>query len=444
MPAWETFFRETRPLAKLALPVSVSYLASMAMNIVDTIFVGRLGPTELGGVSLGNAVFSVFMVFGIGVLSGLDFFISRDFGARRFGETKRWFVNGLAVAAGFALPCVALMWKADLLFAAFGIEAAVTEQAMQYLRTLSVSLLPFLLFMVLRQYLQAFGVASPVMLVLIAANVLNAVANWVLIYGKFGFPAMGVRGSATATIVARAFILVVLFAYLAGWSRRSGYGGLFSGVKLARAPIRQILALGAPAGFQMLLEVGVFATATFLAGKLGAVPLAAHQIVLQIASLTFMIPLGISTAASVLVGRAIGAGDHRLAARRGWNAFAVGVALMGCVGLLLFSIAGPAVRVFTDQAPVLAAGAALMPIVAFFQVFDATQVIGAGALRGAGSTKASMLANLFGHWFVGLPLGAAICFGFGWGLRGIWIGLSLGLIVVALVLVAVWRRKNDF
>jgi MATE family multidrug resistance protein len=212
------------------------------------------------------------------------------------------------------------------------------------------------------------------------------------------------------------------------------------GFELAR--VREIVRLGLPAALQTLLEVGVFAAATLLAGRLAADQLAAHQVALSAASFTFMVPLGISSAAAVRVGHAVGRADAGGAARAGWTALLLGVGFMSAAALLFVFAAPAIIRVFTSEPAVIATGAALLGVAAIFQLFDGTQVVATGALRGSGNTRTAMLANLVGHWVIGLPVGYLLCFRAGWGVLGLWTGLCLGLICVSIVLIAAWRART--
>jgi MATE family multidrug resistance protein len=204
--------------------------------------------------------------------------------------------------------------------------------------------------------------------------------------------------------------------------------------------VRELLRLGLPAASQMLLEIGAFTLATFLIGRLGALALAGHQIALNVASITYMVPLGIGSAAAIRVGHSVGARDFRAAARAGWVAILLGTAFMSCCGLLLFLLSYPIARIYSPELSVVHTGARLLLVAAVFQLFDGLQAVATGALRGAGNTRTPMLANLFGYWIIGLPLGALLCFRLKLGASGVWIGLCIALVIVGTVLLAVWRR----
>jgi len=311
-----------------------------------------------------------------------------------------------------------------------------------YLAGLLWSVLPLLLYTVFRRYLQAMHLVKPVMIAIVVANVVNALANWILIYGRFGVPEFGVVGAAWATLASRIVLMVALWWVVVRAERRnpSGLHDVPFGPDVAR--MWRLARYGMPAAFQVMLEVGVFAAASVFAARISPAAAGAHQVVLQIAGFFFMVPLGLSSAAAVRVGNAVGRGDSQSARRAGWTGvgLAFGVAML--VAALLLAIPDLLLRVFTDDAGVLVLGVTLLAICAAFQPFDGVQAVATGALRGMGDTTTPMLLNLAGHWLVGLPLGYALCFTMAWGLLGLWIGLATGLALVGLSVVFVWHRRS--
>lgn len=431
---------ELRKLLSLSWPISLSFLGGIAMQLVDAMFIGRLGAESMAAVSLANAVYTLPFVIGLGVLSSLDYFIARDFGAELHDECRRWTVQGLwlALATGGLFSTVMLFsGKVYHLFGINGPEALLAEK---YMNVLAYSMVPFFLFSVLRQGMQAYGIARPALWITIIANGVNAIFNWAFIYGHLGMPQLGMRGAAVATFGSRMFMLVAMAWVYAGWLKERGEKFEW---KRPLIPVQmKLLKLGAPAGGHMLLEVGAFSFASMLAGKLGAVWLASHQIVLNVASTVFMIPLGISSAAAVLVGQAIGEGRRDVAIARGWLALKFSAVVMVCIGVVAWLVREPVVHAFTSDADVAVKSIGLMWIVTLFQLFDATQVVGAGVLRGAGRTHVSFISNFVGHWLIGVPLGMGLCFALGYGLTGLWVGLLAGLAAVAALLVVAWRQEG--
>jgi MATE family multidrug resistance protein len=270
----------------------------------------------------------------------------------------------------------------------------------------------------------------------------NLLGNWALIYGHLGFPAMGTVGSGWSTCFSRTYMMLVLLAYSLYYDHRNKTG-LRNAARLPNSlRFRKLVRLGLPAATQFGLEVGVFAVATALIARLGAVPLASHQVALNTVSFTYMVPLGISAAAAVRVGQGLGRRDADAASRAGWTAMLLGTGFMGCMALLLFLIPGPIVRIYTSDRALIPPTITLLFVAAFFQLFDGMQTVATGALRGAGDTRTPMFCHLFFYWLVGLPLGAYLCFRLGWGAPGLWTGLSVALILIGSALLYFWRKKE--
>jgi MATE family multidrug resistance protein len=428
-------------MLNLAMPVVMAELGWVTMGIVDTIMVGGLGPSAIGAVGLASMLFIAVGVFAMGLLLGLDPLVAQAFGARRLDECHRWLIDGVWLGVLASPPMMGVVFAMNASLPRWGLPPEVLALARPYLSILMWSLPPLLLYVAFRRYLQAMNLVRPVMFALVAANLVNAAANWVLIYGHLGAPAMGVPGSAYATLAARIF--------MAGWllvaivSHEPPEGHLRdTPLALDLARVRQLFTLGFPAAGQMVLEVGVFAAATALAGRVSANALAAHQIALNLASITFMVPFGVSSAAAVRVGQAIGRGDPRGAASAGWTAIAIGVTFMSAAAMTFLLAPRVLVRAFTTDDAVIDVGASLLFVAAVFQLFDGLQGVTTGALRGLSDTRTAMLWNLAGHWLVGLPLGYLLCFRWGFGVIGLWWGLSTGLIICGLALVRVWIKEG--
>ncbi|MEW5979531.1 MAG: MATE family efflux transporter [Acidobacteriota bacterium] len=432
---------ELRPMLSLAVPVVLAELAWITMGIVDTMMVGRLSPEAIGGVSIGSVLFFAVGVFGVGLLFGLDTLVSQAFGAGSLKDCHAWLLHATYLSLILALPLMALISLATTFLPAWGIHPRVLQEAVPYLEVLVWSLTPLLLYTCLRRYLQAMNQVRPIMFALITANLINVAANWVLIFGNLGIPAMGTVGAAWATLISRIYMAMVLFFAVWQHDRRLETRLRHISLRLQPSRLLQLLALGSPAALQTTLEVGVFAAATALAGKLAPIALAAHQIVLNVASFTFMVPLGVSSAGAVRVGQALGRRDGEAARRSGWTALLLGGGFMFWAGLWFWTAPRLILRVFTTDQTVIDTGVILLFVAAFFQLFDGLQVVATGVLRGAGDTRTPMLWNLVGHWFLGLPVGYALCFVLKQGVVGLWVGLSLGLIVVGAALLWVWSRR---
>jgi MATE family multidrug resistance protein len=435
--------KELRSLLALAIPVILSELGWMSMSIVDTIMVGRLSAEAIGAVGMGNAIYYAPALFGIGILLGLDTLVSQAYGRGDFDECHRWLSQGVYIAFGFTPLLMLLLWAAPLAFPYLGVNASVSRQTTDYLRVLNWGTLPLLLYAAFRRYLQGVKRVGPVTFALISANLINWAGNWALIYGHLGFSAMGVRGSALSTCWARVYMAAVLI--FAAWRNEAGRGHpLFAhwpGVVFHR--IRGLLKLGVPAAAQIVMEVGAFGAATVMAGRLAPAALAAHQIALNCAAFSYMVPLGTSAAAAVAVGHAVGAGDGPRARRAGWLALLIGVSFMACAAVVFLLVPHAVLVVYTNQEAVVAMGVPLLALAAAFQIFDGIQTISTGALRGLGETRVPMFANFAGYWIFGLPLGYVLCFWRKQGIFGLWTGLTLALIFIALVLLFQWWRDSS-
>jgi multidrug resistance protein, MATE family len=434
---------ELRSLLALAIPVILSELGWMSMSIVDTIMVGRLSAEAIGAVGMGNAIYYAPALFGIGILLGLDTLVSQAYGRGDFDECHRWLSQGVYIAAAFTPILMASLWAAPFAFPYLRINSAVSQQTSDYLRVLNWGTLPLLLYAAFRRYLQGVKRVKPVTFALISANLINWGGNWVLIYGHFGFPAMGVRGSALSTCLARIYMAAVLI--FAAWRNEAGRGHrLFAhwpGVIVGR--LRALLRLGVPAAGQIVMEVGAFGAATVMAGRLAPAALAAHQIALNCAAFSYMVPLGTSAAAAVAVGHAVGGGDGPRARRAGWLALTIGASFMACAAVVFLLAPHAVLVIYTNQEAVVSMGVPLLALAAAFQIFDGIQTISTGALRGLGETRMPMLANFVGYWILGLPLGYVLCFLRGHGVMGIWTGLTLALIFIALILLFQWKRDSS-
>ncbi len=428
-------------MLRLAGPVVAAEIGWMAMGIVDTIFVGRLGAEAIGAVSLGNALYFAGAIFAMGLLLGLDALVSQAYGAGDRERCHRWLIQGLYLSVVVCPVAMAVMWAVDPLSDHLGLNPVVLKQAKPYLRAVVWGTPALLVYAAFRRYLQGMGLVKPIMAALLSANVVNALMDWMLVYGKLGAPAMGVAGAAWATTVSRCYMAGFLVVFALVHDARTGRGLVRSSLKPDLAAIGRLFAIGLPAATHILLEVGVFATATTLAGMLDAVSLAAHHVVLDVASVTFMVPLGLANAGAIRVGQAIGRGEPTAAGRAGWTALALGAAFMATSGACMVAFPRSIAGVFTDDSAVIATAARLMLLAAAFQLFDGLQGVATGALRGAGDTHTPMVSSLVCYWAVGLPTGWLLCFRGDRGVDGLWIGLAVGLLAAGLVLLRAWSRK---
>ena len=434
-------FEDVRRVSCLALPVVLAELGWMAMTAVDTIMVGPLGPAAIGALGVSNSAFYTIAIFGMGLLLGLDTVVSQAHGAGDTADTHHSLSQGVYLAIAISIPLTVICLFLPALFRACGINPQVSGLAELFVRTLNWSTLPLLLYGAFRRYLQGIGHVRPVMFVLISANLVNWLFNWLLIEGRWRFPALGVTGSALSTCLARVYMATGLLFFI--WYSERGGGGLHG---VVRAPdigrLMKLIKLGFPAAAQIMLEIGAFGAAAMLAGRLMPEALAAHQIALNCASISYMVPLGIASASAVSVGQAIGQNNFDLAWSNGNIGIGLACAFMACSAIAFLVIPGPILSLYSTDGAVIALGTRLLAIAALFQLFDGIQTVATGALRGLGDTKLPMIVNFCGYWLLGLPAGYVLCFRMGFGIAGLWWGLTAALILISLVLLMEWQRKS--
>jgi MATE family multidrug resistance protein len=415
-------------MLRLAVPVVVIQVGMMAMGVVDTIMVGHISARALAAVALGNLYFFGLAVFAMGTLMVLDPVVAQAFGAGDRAAVGRAVQRGVLLAALLTIPVALLLTLAAPVFRLARQPADVVPLAAAYALVTALGVFPFLLFVVFRQSLQSMGRTAPIVAAIIGANLANAALNWVLIYGYLGFPAMGVVGSAWATSISRALLAAGLWV-----GARRELGSLLWPLRPGIwqwEPLSRMLRLGVPIGAQNVLEFGAFALVALMMGWIGTREMAGHQIAINLASLTFMVPLGVGDAGSVLVGQAVGRGDPEGTRGAARAALACGVTFMSLTAAIFLTFPEPLARLYSRDLDVVRVAATLIPIAGVFQVFDGLQVVAAGVLRGLGDTRVPMLVNLLGYWLIGIPVSVYLGFGAGLGPVGLWWGLVLGLALV--------------
>ena len=436
-----TLRQETRTLVRLSLPVMGAQIGSMMMGLVDTAMLGRVSVDALAAASIGNTWVYLTLLTCNGLLMGMDPIVSHAHG-RGDGRTAGIALQrGLVLAVLLSLVLTVLWTATGPLLRLLGQEERLAAAAHDYVRVQIPTILFFVAFTALRQQLQGREIMRPAMWATLIANVSNAFLDWVLIFGKLGFPEMGLVGAGIATAINRALMFALLI-----WLVR--IGGLLEGAWVPwsrdafdRRGLLHILALGLPVAIQIALEVMAFSGSTLIAGWIGATAVAAHQVTLNCAAFSFMMPLGISQAAATRGGNLLGRREHGPAQRAAWVALAMGAGVMSLWALVFVVGREQLPRLLTTQPEVIALAATIFPIAAAFQIFDGTQVVGCGVLRGMGRTRPVAWFNLAGYWILGLPLGVWLALRQDFGLAGIWWGLCLGLAVVASSLV-LWIRAR--
>ena len=440
--------QQIRPVLTLALPLILAELGWMAMGIVDTMMVGHMAnpAPNIAAAALGQVLYNT-LGFGIaGVLLSLDTYLSQSHGAGRYDEANRWLLHGLVLAALLAALLMGLIALAPIFMLRLPIDHQVLAGAVSFLRALNWGTPVLFLYFTLRRYLQAFNHVRPIAAALVTANLCNAFGNWLLIYGHswgpIHIPALGITGSGLATSISRVYLALFVAATVWRVERQHNYGLRSMLRHIESSRLTRLALLGAPAGAQIFVEIAIFATVTFLIGTIGALPLSGHEIALNCASFTFMVPFAISAAAAVRVGQAIGRKAPHEASSAGWTAILLGAACMATFSIILLLFAHPIARAFTPDTAVIAATIPLLYVAAAFQFFDGLQITATGALRGAGNTHAGLIVQIVGYWIIGLPIGYILAFRLHHGAVGLWLGLCAGLIVAGTALTTVWHRTT--
>ena len=434
------FLAEVQALVQLAWPIAAAQLGLIAMGLVDTAVLGRVSPTELAGAAIGRSVGFGCLTLAMGVSTGLEPIAAQAIGAGEPDRAWEAFKTTLHTVLLLWAPLMAVAYGVTWLLTPLGVGEAIVSRARDYFVTQAPGLALMVTFLAAKTLLQAHGSTRPALIASIAANLVNLVVCNLLVRGDdalvgvglhpLGLPRLGAWGAGVAFSVAEVVLVgIVLFAAMAHRPKAARKSDS------ARVSARTVLKVGLPVGLQMLAEFGVFSVASMLIGRLGAEAVSAHQIAIGLSSFTYMGALGIGGATAVRVGHAVGAGTS--VRRRGFVGIGVGAAFM-CSGAIAFTlIPGLLMRIFTDEPEVISLGVRLLFIAALFQLFDGVQTVAAGALRGAGDVHFPFLANVASHWGLGFPLAFVLCFPLGYGVRGMWWGLTAGLVAAAVSLA--WR-----
>ncbi|MER8535576.1 MATE family efflux transporter [Mesorhizobium sp. M1005] len=441
--------REIRAMLALAWPMVLTNLGQTAMTATDVMMMGRLGPDTLASGALGANLYFMPLIFGLGLMLATSPMMATELGRRRHSvrDLRRTVRQGLWLAILICIPIWALLWHGESVLLAMGQEPALAHQAGIYLRWLEWAVLPFFGYIVLRSFISALERPGWALIIVFVAVACNAFFNWLFMFGNLGIQSMGIAGSGLATTLSSTLMFAGMAAVvmLEKKFRRYRLFGRFWRADWPR--FKGLLRLGLPIAGLLAFEVTIFNAAAFLMGLIDAASLAAHAIAIQIASITFMVPLGLNQAVTVRVGLAHGAGNPEGVSRAGWTAYVVGVSFMALMGLVMILWPHLLIGAFIDlgnpaNAEVVALAVSFLAFAALFQVFDGAQAVASGMLRGLHDTKVPMIYAAIGYWGIGLPLGVLLAFRFGFNGVGIWIGLSSGLAVVAALLLVRWLRRD--
>lgn len=437
--------REARTTALLALPIVVGQVGQMLMGVTDSVMIGRLGTVPLAASAFANTLFSVVLIAGIGLLIPVAVLVARAHGARDEAEAGQWLRHGLALGVWVGVVGAGLLALLGTQLQRFGQPPEVLAEVQPYYLIVAVSALPVMIFQVLRQFAEAMGRPWMPMVIMLAGVLLNVLLNWLLIWGHWGLPALGLAGAGWATLIARVVGVVVLYAFLrsrpefaGAWPFGRGRPGWFSGLVGER--YRTMAKIGVPAAGMLLFESGAFSAAAVMVGWLGTVPLAAHQIALTCAAFAFMFPLGLSTAASMRISRAVGEGNRAVLRPIGFGALGLSTAIMGTF-TVIFALGGRLLAEgFVQDPAVIELAARLLIVAAIFQLVDGGQVVGAGILRGLGDFKIPAVITFVAYWIVALPGGYLLGVVGPFGAVGVWAALAAGLACAAVLLAGRFAR----
>jgi MATE family multidrug resistance protein len=442
---------EARATLLLAYPLVLTNLAQSLIHATDVVLLGRVGPRALAAAALGVNLYIACLIFGMGLVTAAAPMIARERG-RRFNsvrDVRRTVRQAMWAAMLLVLPMWALLWNAKAMLILLGQDPALAADAQSFVRCLMWALLPAFLYLVLRNFLAALEQPLWALVVAVCAVLFNAAINYCLIFGvpAVGLPPLGLVGAGIGSSLTVTLELIGIMLVVTRHPRFRRYR-LFGRFWRADWPrFREVWRVGLPIAVTLTLEVGVFNAAVFLMGLIGTASLAAHQIAIQIAALSFMVPMGLGQAVTVRVGHAWGRGDPDGITRAGWTAFVLGTGFMSTMAVLMWAAPHGLVSIFLDtsnpaNAPVIPLAVAFLALAALFQIFDGAQAVGAGMLRGLQDTTIPMFYALFGYWVVGMGVGVGLGFGLGWEGVGIWTGLASGLAVVAILMLVRWTRRE--
>ncbi|MGH6860598.1 MAG: MATE family efflux transporter [Phyllobacterium sp.] len=444
-----TWRDEIVAMLSLSWPMILTNLAQVAMTATDVMMLGWIGPNTLAAGALATNLYYVPMIFGLGLMLATSPMMAREIGRNRFTvrEIRRTVRQGLWIAVTISIPIWLVLWNTAPILVAMGQDAGLAAEAGTYMRALQWAVLPFYSYIVLRSFMAALERPGWAMVVAILAVGFNALANWTLIFGHFGFPRLGIVGTGIATSLSSLLMFagLVVVICLDPKFRRYRLFGRFWRADWPR--YGELLRLGLPIAAILSFEVTIFNAAAFLMGLIGPASLAAHAIAIQIASVSFMVPMGFGQAATVRIGRAYGARDREGIKRAGWVAFVAGTGFMALTALLMILVPRQLIRAFIDihdpaNAEVIALAVSFLAFAALFQIFDGVQAVTSGMLRGLHDTTVPMVYAAIAYWGIGLPLSVALAFWAGMEGAGIWLGLVSGLAAAAFLLLNRWLRRE--
>ena len=433
----------------LAWPLILANLTMAAIQATDVVLLGWLGARPLAASALGLNLNFAFSLICLGLVTASSPMMATALGARLRSakEVRRTFRQSFWMVATVTIPIWLILWNSEGLILALGQEPALARDAQTFLHGYMWSMLPFLLFQAMRNFVSALERPGWVLAISLVGIVCNALLGYALIFGKFGLPALGIFGGGLASSIVWT-LLALLLALVIVTDRQFRRYHLFGRFWRPDWPrYRRLWKLGLPIGLAMGFEGGVFSAAAYLMGLIDAESVAAHAVALQIAALSFMVPWGLAQATTVRVGLFLGRGDPAGIRRAGWTAWILGVAFMALMAVTIWAFPRDLITLFLDDTPanarVIALGVSFLTIAAIFQMVDGAQVVGAGMLRGLHDTRVPMLFTFVGYWAIGIGVGVWLAFSRGWQGQGIWTGLAIGLAIVAVLMIWRWSRREQ-
>ena len=434
---------EARNMFKLAVPLALAQLAQNSTSFVDTVMVGKLGDEALAGIAIGATLFHFVSVVVAGVLYSVSAVVSQAVGAKELSKIGRAVRQGFWIAIFGFIPCMIVYWNAAPLLRWLGQDESVVRLSSGYLKAISFGMLPAMLIVALRGLLEGVSDTKPIVIVSVVGVGLNVFFNNALMFGQYGLPKLGLVGTGVASSIVYTLVFLMLAGYV--WFKHANYQVFYQFRLPDPQMIGELLRVGTPIAITIFFEFSMFAACGFAMGVIGAKELAAHQIALQSASTTFMLPLGVALATTVRVGLFAGEGDQLRSKIAGQVGMMMAAAVMGLTALMFWLMPHTIVSLYLDVAnpdnqSVVELAIIFLGIAALFQVGDGLQVAASAGLRGLKKTRAAMMCTLVAYWLVGLPACALLGFrsgsiGFGWGGKGLWYGLTVGLAAAALMLV---------
>lgn len=426
----------------LAYPVVIGQLGFIMMGVVDSVMVGKLGPAPLAAASLGNGITMVIFIVGIGLSFAVTPLVAILVGANKYSECGIYFRQSLLVnlTFGIILTVITLFCSGLIIYLNQPLE--VIEQARSYTVILGLGAIPMMLFQTYKQFIEGLSVMRPAMVMVILSNIVNVFVNWILIFGNLGFPELKLDGAGWATFSSRIFMALGLMVYVMQQKNFRQYDVSFHFKNINLPVIKKILSLGLPSGIQYFFEVGAFVFAVIMIGWLGTDQLAAHQIAINLASISFMVVLGLSMAGGIRVGNAVGEQNIAGVRRAGFTTILLAASFMSISGIIFIIFRNYLPTLYIDNVNVISFASSLLVIAALFQLSDGVQAVGIGILRGLTDVKIPTAITFIAYWIVGLPIGYLLGFQFDLNVQGVWIGLFAGLTTSAVLLTFRFNSKS--